>query len=468
MIKIYYDKDFSFFLKSRENSGPIPVLDIMNCLYEKSGANYTKLNIADVNDLVQAPCIIVVMWSGIIKKIEDRKKNLNLRNKILDRIKNTKTSNRLIAYEKALKAEIERIDKLLNKMFESLEKFDQNITGKYSFFNNSSIWIRLVFTDGIDENRKIDNAKKEIEYFKHIGLYDYGSAKENLEYNIRIQSHNYLESLETGHGNYVTPVLYGDENKAREILESNYVVPSSNVGGQAEMVAAPSNEISGDGQKGWFKVLYDNIIECINKVFHNKEDGNPAPEGGAVAAVEVQANIDGTKNEGEGSPIPASKTLPPGNETSRDSTGKEFKHMEHFHDIALRILLIDDKVGGDPEGTDDCRKKERINIKKAAGKKFKIKKCDKCPKYKECKLHTIKRLMDDGKSGDEKGKIFDQIGETEQGKLKKDYFYWDEQNIECYYCPTIYIDFIDDEVTFIGVAVACDGEVGVALFKCGD
>ena len=26
---------------------------------------------------------------------------------------------------------------------------------------------------------------------------------------------------------------------------------------------------------------------------------------------------------------------------------ESFKHMEHFHDIALRILLIDDKVGQD-------------------------------------------------------------------------------------------------------------------------
>ena len=299
---------------------------------------------------------------------------------------------------------------------------EENLDKALSFFNNSSIFIRLV---DINDTKAYDNAVAEFEYFDSIGLYDYDSAWENLEYNTRIQPQNYLESLESGHGNFVTPILYGDESKARVILKNNHVVMSTIIDGKAPEVEPPSSKKNEDGTKSKLKEIFYNIFTCIWK-----------------AIQDIISRIRKTFHNKDGNLVPAQTAS---SETQGIGTGKEFKHMEHFHDIALRILLIDDKVGGDPEGTDDCRKKERINIKKAAGKKFKIKKCDKCPKYKECKLHTIKRLMDDGKSGDEKGKIFDQIGETEQGKLKKDYFYWDEQNIECYYCPTIYIDFIDDE-----------------------
>lgn len=104
--------------------------------------------------------------------------------------------------------------------------FIQNKKGAYSILNNSSIWIRMVDTD--DSNAE-KNAKKEFEYFDKIGLYDYNSAKENLEYNIRLQKENYLDSSAQVlgvqntqvHGVHVTPVLYGDECEFQQILEGN-------------------------------------------------------------------------------------------------------------------------------------------------------------------------------------------------------------------------------------------------------
>lgn len=92
---------------------------------------------------------------------------------------------------------------------------EENLERVFSFFNNSSIWVRLV--DMYDQkayNRAVD----EFEYFDSIGLYDYNSAWENLEYNLRIFSENYLESTLDGHGNFVTPMVYGDETEALEIL----------------------------------------------------------------------------------------------------------------------------------------------------------------------------------------------------------------------------------------------------------
>ena len=99
------------------------------------------------------------------------------------------------------------------------KSMEENLERAFSFFNNSSIWIRLV--DMYDE-KAFKTAIAEFEYFDKIGLYDYNSAWENLEYNLRIISHNYLESTLDGHGNYVTPMLYGNETEAREILCGNH------------------------------------------------------------------------------------------------------------------------------------------------------------------------------------------------------------------------------------------------------
>ena len=116
-----------------------------------------------------------------------------------------------------------------------------------------------------------------------------------------------------------------------------------------------------------------------------------------------------------------------------------FEHFDHFHTVAFRILLLDDKVGSDDL---EC-KKEYTDIESVKDKGILVKKCDKnesCVK-RECKLCTIKRLMDNGiMEGGKDGKkeVFLEIGKT------KDYFYWEENDVECYYCTAVIKDFIDD------------------------
>lgn len=227
MSNIYYDKKYKFFLKvSGGSSGAISVRDLMNCLWEDSGSNYTPLNLQKDTDLAKkCPCIIVIdrtLWASIIKKIKERLKTFEGRMDILKKIEDrhgetivTKT------YKESYEAEINRLKKVLNETSNVLKKFDQNIKIRYSFFNNSSIWTRVVIKDGEKDDEKIDKAQKEFKYFKNIGLYDYDSAKENLEYNIRVQAHNYLESTEAGHDIYVTPTLYGNEEAALEVLQHN-------------------------------------------------------------------------------------------------------------------------------------------------------------------------------------------------------------------------------------------------------
>lgn len=95
---------------------------------------------------------------------------------------------------------------------------EENLERVFSFFNNSSIWVRVV---DINDKEAYNQAVAEFEYFDNIGLYDYDSAWENLEYDTRIIKQNYLESALNGHGNYVTPELFGDEVKAIKILLGN-------------------------------------------------------------------------------------------------------------------------------------------------------------------------------------------------------------------------------------------------------
>lgn len=111
----------------------------------------------------------------------------------------------------------------------------------------------------------------------------------------------------------------------------------------------------------------------------------------------------------------------------------KFKLMDDFHDVVLRILLIDDKIGCKIEDNNELKEKlgTRVDVWQCPSKKD-------CSQQK-CKLCTIKRLMDDGEMNDGKAKIYGDIGSA------TDYFYWKEQKIECYYCPTITGDFIDKE-----------------------
>ena len=107
------------------------------------------------------------------------------------------------------------IEKHPNKL--ALEK---NLESVYSFFNNSSIWIRIVdFNDS-----QYQKATCDFSYFKSIGLYDYASAKESFDYDMRVLTQNYLEDKSgdnNGHGRLVIPTLYGNEAKYKKTLRNN-------------------------------------------------------------------------------------------------------------------------------------------------------------------------------------------------------------------------------------------------------
>ena len=124
---------------------------------------------------------------------------------------------------KLLKAVIDSIDKKSGKPIiikipqtklmedisvEQKQTFNDNLKTVFSFLNNSSIWVRVV--DEVDPV-----AKDEFNAFAEMKLYEYGSAKENFDFNCRIQSENWLEG---DHGHDVTPILYGNESEFYEIL----------------------------------------------------------------------------------------------------------------------------------------------------------------------------------------------------------------------------------------------------------
>lgn len=129
---------------------------------------------------------------------------------------------------------------------------DENLERVFSFFNNSSIFLRLV---DFDNDKAEKRAIAEFKYFDNIGLYDYNSAWENLEYNLRIFKENYLESNMDGHANFVTPVVYGNEVKARSILVSNRI-PS----GKVEEKPAPAETTN------WLKRIGNKIMKWWDKI----------------------------------------------------------------------------------------------------------------------------------------------------------------------------------------------------------
>lgn len=125
-----------------------------------------------------------------------------------------------------------------------------------------------------------------------------------------------------------------------------------------------------------------------------------------------------------------------------DKHKNRFNHFDAFHSVALRILLIDDKVGTQCEKDDmECGRNRNVimGMESDSDNLLTVKKCPAvdCSK-KQCKLCTIKRLMDDGSMPDGKGRLFYGIGTA------KEYFYWQEKDVECFYCPTFTPDFIDD------------------------
>ena len=84
---------------------------------------------------------------------------------------------------------------------------------------------------------------------------------------------------------------------------------------------------------------------------------------------------------------------------------ESFKHMEHFHDIALRILLIDDKVGQDNKDRfislveeneingEKTNRQTKTSFAKIAIKSCIDVECNNCNTNHQCKLQTIMRLM---------------------------------------------------------------------------
>ena len=94
----------------------------------------------------------------------------------------------------------------------------------FNFLKNSSIWLRLCENEDWDGNEGSESqpedvkiALEEFTWFLDLGLYDFKSAKEFIEYNVRAQRENYLEDI-GGHGTHVTPVIYSNECEYRDFF----------------------------------------------------------------------------------------------------------------------------------------------------------------------------------------------------------------------------------------------------------
>ena len=172
-----------------------------------------------------------------------------------------------------------------------------------------------------------------------------------------------------------------------------------------------------------------------------------------------------------------------------------YKFFNEFHDVTLRILVVDDKIG---DCIDKCYQKiegnyyenetrksieiykkitaddiefykyqkfndqvcddkgnlisfddpiyiklngeewqSYINSVAQKGQTISIFKCESCYNTR-CKLKTLRQLMDKG-TDTNKDAIFEGIGND------KDYFYWKEDGIDTYFCPVTLNDFIRDE-----------------------
>lgn len=249
-------------------------------------------------------------------------------------------------YDRLLPEKLQEYDKGKEKVGIYKETLDRRLKYDYSIFLNSSIWFRSITKSDDDaEAKKNESIKNELKYFNELGLYDYSSAIEYFDFNCRRNKNNFLNSSSVaGHGNFVTPILYGNELESLEVLRKN-CIPYSN----------------------------DNDIT--------------------------------------------------------------FNFFKEFHDVALRILVVDDKVG-------NCKEQSFLSISKGSDIKiYDCKSYESCDK--QCKLKTIRQLMDDGGKDEDikalKQAIFSGIGED------KDYFYWNEKDIKCYFCPDVMKDFIDDE-----------------------
>ena len=222
-INVYFDSKGKFLIRLVGGSqNGIDIEGWLKCLHESIFQNdryqpsNNNVNFNDVNDAF--PCIIVIhkslfrLW---VEYLDESKKMIEKILKIYDKLKVSEKKQGLWpVYKTYLDDEKKRVENMQKVLIHHNNNLERHLQQQCSFINNSSIWIRLVDW----KKSEIDKAVEELEYFKSIGLYDYGSAKENLEYNIRLQKENYLDSRTQGHGVYVTPQFYGDETEHWRIL----------------------------------------------------------------------------------------------------------------------------------------------------------------------------------------------------------------------------------------------------------
>lgn len=234
-IKVYFDKNGSFILQLLKGAQRgYDVSNMMNSLQKVNGgieraktilkeshcesSDFSRVEASpdEANDLF--PCIIVVK-KKLLTEWDKAEGDRLMQYKRLLNVYGWlpiwhKRRGLWPMYIKFISSEIKRIISLRKKI-QSIELgFKKNLKGEFSFLNNSSTWIRLV-----DWNEKeLSDAWDELQYFKNIGLFDYGSAQESLGYNVRIQKENYLKTPFGGHGGFVTPEIYGDEVEAKKIL----------------------------------------------------------------------------------------------------------------------------------------------------------------------------------------------------------------------------------------------------------
>lgn len=87
-----------------------------------------------------------------------------------------------------------------------------------SFLFDSSSWIRICTTGENDSAYKVANQFFEKQSANNV--YAHPNAKENIEYNFRLQRENYLIHIGSGHGNFITPTLYHSETECAEAILS--------------------------------------------------------------------------------------------------------------------------------------------------------------------------------------------------------------------------------------------------------
>ena len=116
----------------------------------------------------------------------------------------------------------ERVEAAKNNIERTKRKIENN---HLNFLLNSSIWIR--FCDNGDWNgdcsndstktADVKNAEEEFKWFKELELYDFKPAKEYIEYQLRVQSMNYLAEI-GAHDAHITPMLYSSEVEYRDFF----------------------------------------------------------------------------------------------------------------------------------------------------------------------------------------------------------------------------------------------------------